>query len=166
VLARLADLDAAAHRYFRTAGHTAAAESAVRAFSLLGSHAAIWIALGLAGGALDRARRRRWRRGAAVVAGAQLLNTAVKVAVRRPRPDPPDLPPLVATPTQLSFPSAHATSSYAAVQVYRPLVGEASGLHALAAALALSRLYLGVHYPSDVLAGVALGTAIGALAAR
>jgi len=166
VLTRLAALDAAGHRYFRTAGHTPAAESAVRAFSLLGSHAAIWIAVGIGAAALDPARRGRWRRAAAVVAGAQLLNTAVKVAVRRPRPDPPDLPPLVQTPTQLSFPSAHATSSYAAVQVYRPLLGGAAGLHALAAGLALSRLYLGVHYPSDVLAGVALGTAIGAAGAR
>ena len=167
MLDRLGDLDRALHRGLRTFGHTPAAEGAVGAFSLLGQHAAIWLALGLAGAALDRPRRRRWRRATGAVLGAQLLNTAVKLAVRRRRPELPDLPPLVGTPTQLSFPSAHATSSYAAVQVYGPLVGAGRpALHALAAGLAFSRLYLGVHYPSDVVAGAALGTAFGALADR
>ena len=82
--------------------------------------------------------------------------------MRRPRPQLPDLPPLIGTPTQLSFPSAHAATSFAAA------------LHAFcrpAAARAAARrrdrrwrrlaLYLGVHYPSDIVAGVLLGAAIG-----
>ena len=81
-------------------------------------------------GDLARVRRRRRRcsrRPPSAAAGAPRprrspaptsLNTAIKFAVRRPRPQLPDLPPLTATPTQLSFPSAHATSSFAAARVY------------------------------------------------
>jgi len=98
------------------------------------------------------------------VAGAFALNTVVKVAVRRRRPELPGLPPLIDTPTRLSFPSAHATTSFAAVRVFSALGVPAAPLQALALGLALSRLYLGVHYPSDVVAGAALGTALGAAA--
>jgi undecaprenyl-diphosphatase len=74
----------------------------------------------------------------------------------------PDLPPLAGTPTGLSFPSAHATSSFAAARAYSALV-PAAPLYVLAAGLAASRLYLGVHWPSDALAGVALGLSVGSL---
>jgi len=159
---RLRELDEAGHRLARTAGHSPEAERAVGAFSALGEHAAIWLALGLAGAAVDRRRRRRWLRGVATVGGAYGLNFAVKLAVRRRRPDVPGLPALTGTPTGLSFPSAHATSSFAAARAYSALVPGAP-LYALATGLALSRLYLGVHWPSDSLAGVALGTLAGSL---
>jgi undecaprenyl-diphosphatase len=134
----------------------------VRTFSLAGEHAAVWLALGGAGMLLDRPRRPRWRRGAATVAAAYGLNTSVKLLVRRRRPQLPGLPPLTGTPTGLSFPSAHATSSFAAARTYSALV-PAPPLYALAVGLAASRLYLGVHYPSDAVAGAALGLAIGEL---
>jgi undecaprenyl-diphosphatase len=159
-LRRLRSLDLAAYRLMRTTGHTPAAERVVRRFSLLGEHAAIWLALGAAGVALDAPRRERWLRGLGAVGGAYVLNTAIKLAVRRRRPDVPGLPPLTGTPTGLSFPSAHATSSFTAARAYSALV-PAAPLYALAASLALSRLYLGVHYPSDSLAGVVLGAAAG-----
>jgi undecaprenyl-diphosphatase len=156
----LSALDEAGYRLARTAGHTPGAERAVRRFSKLGEHAAVWLALGAAGAALDPPRRARWRRGAGTVAGAYLLNTAIKLAVRRRRPEVPGLPPLTGTPTGLSFPSAHATSSFAGARAYSALVPGAP-LYVLAAGLALSRLYLGVHWPSDSLAGAALGVAVG-----
>jgi len=104
-------------------------------------------------------RRQAWLRGVRVVLGAYAINQAVKFTVRRRRPELPGLPPLSSTVSQLSFPSAHATTSFAAARAFSGLISPAA-LYGVATAFALSRPYLGVHYPSDVIAGAALGTAV------
>jgi membrane-associated phospholipid phosphatase len=160
-------LDLELLRAARTLGHTSQRERAVAQFSALGEHAAVWLALGGAASLAGPSdQRRRWRTATAGVIGVYGLNTALKFVVRRPRPQLSDLPPLVRTPTQLSFPSSHATTSFAAAALYSRLGAPAVPLYALAAALAASRVYLGVHYPSDVVAGALLGSAFGALAPR
>jgi decaprenylphosphoryl-5-phosphoribose phosphatase len=159
----VARLDLLVYRFARTHGHQPRVERAVAAYSRTGEHAAAWLALGAAGAALDGRRRHRWRRAASGVAAAYLLNTALKVVARRARPALDDLPALIATPTQLSFPSAHASSSFAAARGYSGLL-PARPLYAAAVAMAASRVYLGVHYPSDIAAGAALGTVVGGLA--
>jgi hypothetical protein len=157
--AAVARADVAIYRAARTHGHAPGVERTVKAFSHLGEHAALWIVVGAAGCAVDVPRRNRWKRGLLGVAGAYVANVAVKQAVRRPRPILDGLPQLIKTPTQLSFPSSHATSSFAAARAYAPLIGPA--VYPLAAAMAASRVYLGVHYPSDILAGALLGTLVG-----
>jgi hypothetical protein len=157
------DLDRRLLLLARTRGHSPRADRVVAAYSRLGEHAAGWLVLG-AGGALVDSRpgsRRRWLRGMSVVAGAYVANYAVKVTVRRRRPELRGLPPLTSTVSQLSFPSAHATSSFAAAYAYRGLA-PAPALYGAALALAVSRPYLGVHYPSDVATGAVLGTLIAA----
>jgi membrane-associated phospholipid phosphatase len=134
----------------------------VRRYSTLGEHGAVWLTIGATGALVDRRRRRRWVRSTAVVAGAYVVSTSIKLAIGRKRPLIEDLPHLMATPTGLSFPSSHSTSSFAAARAYGRLLPQGP-LYVAAAGMAFSRLYLGVHYPSDIAAGVALGSVLGTL---
>jgi membrane-associated phospholipid phosphatase len=156
-------LDERLLRFARTCGHTPAREAAVRRLSLLGEHAAVWLAIGTASSlAGPPDRRARFRRATALVAATYGLNTAIKLIVRRRRPELPGLLPLAKTPTRYSFPSAHSSTSFAAALAYSRGGLPALPLYGMAKAMALSRLYLGVHYPSDVMAGALMGTAIAA----
>jgi membrane-associated phospholipid phosphatase len=130
-----------------------------------GEHAAVWAAIGAGGALADPRRRRRWVAAGAVGPVAIGINYAVKVAVGRRRPLIEDHPRLGRAPSELSFPSAHATSSVAAaIALGRVEPRLRPALLVLAAAVCVGRPYLGMHYPSDVLAGVALGALIGTLA--
>jgi membrane-associated phospholipid phosphatase len=132
-----------------------------RGMSLFGEHALGWLALGALGAVVERRRRRDWLTAAAGVAAAHGVSIALKRVVRRPRPADPRVQVLVGVPSRLSFPSAHATSTTAA----SILMAKATGLPlpaVLVPPMALSRLVLGVHYPSDVLTGVAVGAAVAA----
>ena len=157
----LADLDREALVFARTHAHDPRRERLVAAFSRTGEHALCWLGLGLAGAVLSRRddRRRAWLRGVRVVAASYGANQALKFAVRRRRPELEGLPPLTPVITRLSFPSAHATTSFAAARAYGGLAPRWA-LYAVAGAFAVSRPYLGVHYPSDVLAGALLGTTV------
>ena len=156
-------LDTRLLRALRTHGHQPAVERAVARFSTLGEHGGLWMALAAGGAALDPDRREEWVRAGAAVFGAYLANQAIKFTVRRRRPRLPDLPPLVETHSERSYPSAHSATSFAAARAMGGLLPPAA-LYAVAVPLALSRPYLGVHYPSDTLAGAVLGTAVAELA--
>jgi membrane-associated phospholipid phosphatase len=162
VLRALADLDQATLRTLRTRFHGPAPDAVMKSLGAAGEWAAVWVAIGAGAAAADPQRRGRWLTAAAVGPAAIGLNFAIKVAVGRKRPLLEEHPPLARAPTKLSFPSAHATSSLAAATAMsrvRPRARPA--LLGLAAAICLSRPYLGMHYPSDVLAGAALGRVVG-----
>jgi membrane-associated phospholipid phosphatase len=132
---------------------------AARAMSLFGEHAGGWLAIGAAGALADRKRRGQWITAAAGVAAAHAASIGVKRVVRRQRPTDPEVKVLVGTPSTLSFPSSHATSTTAAAVLYGELTGRRlTGV--LVPPMMASRLVLGVHYPSDVVAGSALGGAV------
>ena len=165
MLRRLAKADQRLLRFLRTRGHQPPVEAAAKALSQAAEWGALWAVLGAAAAAADRSRRRRWGVAALVGPAAIGANYAVKLAVRRERPVLRGHPPLSRAPSKLSFPSAHATSSLAAATAMTRIEPRAGvPLYALAAAICVGRPYLGMHYPSDVLAGMALGLAIGALA--
>jgi membrane-associated phospholipid phosphatase len=158
----VAEADRRLLRLMRTRGHAPVVERAVAGFSRLGEHGGLWLAIGACGWVADPPRRSRWARGMVAVLDAYALNTAIKLVVRRRRPQLAGLPPLASTPTQLSFPSAHSATAFAGARFYSRLGLPRVPLYATATATALSRPYLGLHYPSDVIAGAALGSAVAA----
>jgi undecaprenyl-diphosphatase len=162
VAAWLNAVDLATYRAIRSLARWEKPVPYVRRFSSFGEHGAFWLVLGGAMAVGDRRRRDRWTRATLTVGASYLTSTSVKVAIGRRRPVVEDLPQLMATPTGLSFPSSHSTSSFAAARAYGRLLPQGA-LYAVAVPMALSRLYLGVHYPSDILAGAALGTVLGSI---
>jgi membrane-associated phospholipid phosphatase len=132
---------------------------AAKALSLFGEHSAGWFALGLVGAAVDREHRREWTVAAGSVVAAHAASIVVKRVVRRRRPDHPDVQVLAGTPSGLSFPSSHATSTMTAAILYGALTKQPL-TPLLVPPMVLSRLVLGVHYPSDVIAGSLLGALV------
>jgi membrane-associated phospholipid phosphatase len=144
-----------------TLGSKPAVVSAARSMSHFGEHALGWVGIAAAGWLVDKPRRRQWAGVAVGAVGAHAASIVIKRVVRRPRPNDPSVQVNVGTPSKLSFPSSHATSTTAAAV----LLGRLTGLPlpaVLVPPMLLSRVVLGVHYPSDVLAGSALGAASAA----
>ncbi|MBA3865842.1 MAG: phosphatase PAP2 family protein [Solirubrobacterales bacterium] len=155
------ELDLKLLRAMRTRGHTPAVEDVARALGKAGNNGIVWLVLGIVFALLDPSRREAWLICAALGPIAIGLNYLIKLAVKRPRPVLEGLPPLGGAPSSLSFPSAHAVSSFAvAVAMFRVDPATAGAL-LIALAISLGRPYLGMHYPSDVLAGALLGILLG-----
>jgi undecaprenyl-diphosphatase len=162
VLAALGDADQAVLRFLRTRGHQEPVETMMKAVGMCGEYAAVWAAAGAIGASIDHKRRRQWMLGGATGPLSVGANYLVKVAIGRERPLIDEHPPLAKAPSKLSFPSAHATSSVAAATALGRVEPRARpALFTLATAICVGRPYLGMHYPSDVLGGVALGFALG-----
>jgi membrane-associated phospholipid phosphatase len=148
-------------RAMRTRGHTPRLEHAAKVLGRAGNNGAIWFALGLVLAIVDPANREAWLICAALGPVAIGLNYVVKLIARRPRPVLEGLPSLAGAPSSLSFPSAHATSSFAVATAMTRVDTLGALAFVLALALSLGRPYLGMHYPSDVLAGAIFGVALG-----
>jgi membrane-associated phospholipid phosphatase len=133
--------------------------SGARVLSHFGEHSAGWVGVSMLGALVQPRRRRAWLVAGAGAFLAHACAVVIKRIVKRQRPHHPAIAVNVGTPSRLSFPSAHATSTTAA----SILLARVTGLPLpwlLAPPMALSRLVLGVHYPSDVLTGVAIGAVV------
>jgi undecaprenyl-diphosphatase len=157
----LARLDTRLLLAMRTRFHGPRAEAVAKALGLIGEYGVVWLAIGVALALIDGDRREQWLLCGLLGPVAIGFNFAVKLLVRRQRPVLEGLPPLGGAPSSLSFPSAHATASFACATAMTRVAPEAALLFVLAAAIAACRPYLGMHYPSDVIAGAVLGTAVG-----
>jgi membrane-associated phospholipid phosphatase len=155
------DLDLKLLRWMRTHGHSPGLEGAAVALGKAGNNGLVWLVLGLALVLIDSSRWESWLICALLGPIAIGLNYGIKLAVKRPRPVLEGLPPLGGAPSSLSFPSAHATSSFAVATAMVRVDPAMAGAFVVAIALSLGRPYLGMHYPSDVLAGAFIGIALG-----
>ena len=146
-----------------------ALDRALIATTRAANYSRLWLAVAAAlavfGG--RRGRRAAGRGLIAIAIAAAAANGPAKLLVRRPRPSSREQPTLIRTPRSTSFPSGHTAAAFAF------LAGASSELPILAPVLAplagtvaYSRVYTGVHYPSDVLAGAAIGIGAGFLATR
>jgi membrane-associated phospholipid phosphatase len=158
---RLDQVDFRLLEIMRTRGHTPLAEAPMVQLAAMAEDGAIWLALGAGLAAVDSPRRRRWLLAGACGPAAIVLNYPLKRLFRRSRPQLP-LERLGEAPNELSFPSAHATSSFAAATAMARVAPRGKSLPLLlACAVAVGRPYLGMHRPSDVLAGALFGTFLG-----
>lgn len=162
LLLTLRRLDAELLRAFRTRGHAPRVERAIAGYSRLGEHSRIWFGVA-ATGALGRGDGRAvYLRALRTLVAAEVVAAALKRVVRRTRPRLDRLPALATVPSDLSYPSAHAATSFAAARVLAGVL-PATPLYCAAIVMAGTRPYLGVHYPSDAVAGVFLGVALAEL---
>jgi undecaprenyl-diphosphatase len=133
--------------------------------SAAGDHSMIWLALAALQGPVSGAGwRPLLRAGALLGAESVLVNGVVKLGFRRQRPEVTEPRPLpVRTPRTSSFPSGHASAAFFAAALLR---SDASWpiYYTLATIVASSRVHVRMHHASDVIAGAALGAALGEIA--
>jgi membrane-associated phospholipid phosphatase len=140
-------------------------DSYLKGVSEAASYSRLWLAAAvvMAVGAGERGRRAAGDGVLAIGVTSALVNGPLKLVFRRQRP--PLRRRLRRYPKTSSFPSGHAASAFAFATAATRALPEAGGaLFPLAASVAYSRVYLGVHYPTDVVAGAAVGATIGTAA--
>ncbi len=143
-------------------------DEALRKLSLFADHGKLWFTIAgvtaVVGG--KRGRKAALDGVLSLALSSAVVNLGLKAALPRPRPDREHYQVIVARhvplPTSTSFPSGHSASAFAFANGASGAMPElAVPLHALAAAVAWSRVHTGVHYPGDVLVGSLVGGSVG-----
>lgn len=141
-----------------------------RGITMLGNSGTIWVVLSLLLLIPKKTRKTGVMSLLALLVSLLINNMILKNLVARVRPYETiaGLVPLIPRPWDYSFPSGHTGSSFASAWVFYRRLPKRFGIPALALAglIGISRLYLGVHYPTDVLFGVVGGIVSGFLAER
>ena len=133
------------------------------ALSYAGSFGFVWLAIAVAISGFSWSRPWLWTRVGAAILIAESVSGGLKVWIERDRPAvaDPDPETLVELPATYTFPSGHATVAFACATVLALAVPRlAWPLFVLAGLISFSRVYVGVHYPFDVLAGAVLGVGV------
>ena len=134
----------------------------------LGNGGIIWIVATVALLISKKTRKAGIMSGIALIGSLLINNQLIKNLVQRPRPFVKftDLQIIIPTPSEFSFPSGHTASSFAAASVFYRHLPKKLGIPSviLAGLIGFSRLYVGVHYPTDVIAGVLMGILLSYMA--
>ena len=142
----------------------------MRVITTLGNGGAFWIVLTLLLLIFKRTRRMGVYCAASMLLTLLVVNLCIKPLAARTRPYEliEGLQILVSRPQDYSFPSGHSANSLTCAWTIFRLAPKKYGVPALVLAvlIALSRLYVGVHYPTDVLAGAAIGILLSEVALR
>lgn len=129
----------------------------MKSVTFLGNGGWFWILCAVVLLAVPKTRKTGYAAALSLIFGVIVTNLLLKNIVARPRPftEIEALIPMIIKPKDFSFPSGHTTASFAVALVMLRMLPKKFGIPAvvLAALVAFSRLYLGVHYPTDVLAG-------------
>lgn len=129
----------------------------MKSVTFLGNGGWFWILCAVVLLAVPKTRKTGYAVALSLIFGAIVTNLLLKNIVARPRPfaEIEALIPMITKPKDFSFPSGHTTASFAVALVMLRMLPKKFGIPAvvLAALVAFSRLYLGVHYPTDVLTG-------------
>ena len=153
--------DAALFHYFNALPHPDWLTVAMAAISLMSRGAALWVALALVVVAISRSDWAGvWRVALTLAITATLVSTVIKPTISRSRPylAHRTVETVSAPPTTSSFPSGHAaTSAAGAFALSRLWPSAAVPLWSTALIVGVSRVYLGFHYPLDVIAGLIVG---------
>ena len=127
----------------------------------LGDEGLVWIAIAVFLLFIKKYRKVGWMVGVSLLGSLIFNNFILKNIVARPRPYRmlEELTILIPEPGEFSFPSGHTSSSFAAGVVLYMMLPKKYGIPAmiLAFLMGISRLYVGVHYPTDVLGGMVMG---------
>lgn len=149
--------------YIQTVIRSAPLDVFMKTITFLGDAGIFWILVCLVMLVFKKTRNAGIAGAISLIVEALCVNVFLKNTIQRTRPYEviEGLNILIATPHDYSFPSGHAGSAFAVAIVVFLMLPKKWGIPAviMASLMALSRLYVGVHFPTDILAGALIGTA-------